>query len=237
MKELEKYSEQLKINAPKSYESYLSERAKHEDVPYYDALRAAKTQSALTDADYGTAASRLLSRGLTASGYSDYLESRSASALAQSTDSAEHARALEKYRANAGYERYLSDYNSLQSKISEGVIKEISGGYDFDFEKALERAVSAGLSKTLAYSTAAEAVRLAKLNAYNEAITFAKLNMLSPYRAKEYALSLGLDEAYAKRVYDEISVFDEDEKKFFSSMSASQYYDYITNKAQKEKKG
>ena len=237
LKALEKYYEKLKINAPKTYESYLAERTKHEDVSYYDTLGKAKTKRALSDAEYGSSASALLASGLAASGYRDYLESRAETALSDSTANALEQRALGEYRGRAGYERYLSDYNSLQTKISDGLIKDISSGYDFDLDHALERAVSAGLSKTIAYSTAQTAVRLAKLNAYNEALTFAKANKLTAKRAKEYAKSLGLDEIYAERVYDEMSLFNEEDREFLASMTPNQYYNYIMERAKKEKKG
>lgn len=237
MTALEKYSEKLKENAHKSYESYLAERAKDKDVPYYDTLRTAKTKRALSDAEYGTGASRLLSAGLSTSGYRDYLEGRAEENALDEAAYAERERALDEHQAKSGYEAYLSDYAGLQTKISESLIKDISRGYDFDFDNALGRAASAGLSATLAYSTAAEAVALAKRNAYNEALTFAKLNKLSAKQAKEYAKKLGLDEKNAERVYEEVSVFNKEERELLNSMTPNQYYNYIISRANKEKKG
>ena len=233
MQTLKKYSEKLKENAPKSYEGYLNSLAKRGDVSYYDALRAAKTKKAKGGAAYGASGSALLSAGLADSGYRDYLESLSDASFAHAGKSAEGERELASYRERGGYEKYLSAYNSLQTKISEELIREIAEGYDFSTDRALERAVAAGLSDTLAYSTATEAVRQAKLNAYNEAVTFAKLNKLSPKRAKEYAKNLGLDEKDAERVYDEISLFNKNERGFLYSMSANQYYNYILSKSKK----
>lgn len=237
MQALKRLTEEFKKNSAKSYETYLKEQGKDRDVSYYDALSEANTKRALTDADYGASAEGLLSSGLSSSGFRDYLESSSEQTLTGRVRAAEEERALEEYRTHSGYERYLSDYNSLQSKISEELIKSISKEYDFDYENAFDKAVAAGLSETLARSTAADAVTLARINAFNEAITFAKINKLSANEAKKYAKSLGLSEVYAERVYNEISVLNDDEKKFFSSMSPEQYYDYIVEQFKEAKKG
>ena len=237
MQALKRLTEELKKNAAKSYETYLAEQGKDRDVSYYDALSEANTKRALTDADYGTDAAGLLSSGLSSSGFRDYLESRSEQTLAGSVRAADGERALEEYRTRSGYESYLSDYNNLQLKISEELIKSISNGYDFNYQRAFDKAVAAGLSATLARSTAAEAVSLAKLTVFNEAITFAKLNKLSADQALEYAKSLGLSKAYANRVSNEIATFNNEEKSYFSSMSANEYYNYIIEQSKKSKKG
>ena len=68
-------------------------------------------------------------------------------------------------------------------------------------------------------------------------IGFAKLNKLSAKQAKEYAKKLGLDEKNAERVYEEVSVFNKEERELLNSMTPNQYYNYIISRANKEKKG
>ena len=71
------------------------------------------------------------------------------------------------------------------------------------------------------------------LNIALNAVAFAKANNLTAKRAKEYANYLGLDETYAERVYEEISTYMRDGYDFYSSMSSSDYYDYIMSQSKK----
>jgi hypothetical protein len=57
------------------------------------------------------------------------------------------------------------------------------------------------------------------------------MNGLTPYRAMEYAKSIGLDEREAKKVYDAVDTLTDEEKQFFSSMTPDEYYNYIKNRS------
>lgn len=226
-------SDKLKSNNPKTYLAYLSEDGANGNFAYRDRIATAKNEKALSDSDYGAVASMLLSSGLSNSGYQDYLKSQADKRYLASTAIAENRKKTDEYKNLSGYEKYLSDYDALQNKISKSVLKAISEGGDFNFNNALAKAISAGLSKHLATETASEGVRLAKEQAYISALAFAKANNLTAAKAKDYALFLGLDDNYATRLYDEISTFSENEKAFYSSMSAEDYYNYIMSQSRK----
>lgn len=225
--------DKLKSNSKKTYLTYMSDFGKDSLSAYYDKARSAKTDYMLSDADYGVTASKLLSSGLTDSGYSDYLESVGDKSYAARIAQAEGARMADEYKNRSGYEKYLSDYDAMQSKIAQSLLKSIGDGNDFDYGRAFEKAVSAGLSETLAAATASKAILLAKKNTYLNALAFAKANNLSAKKAKEYAKFLGLSEIYAERIYREIAEFDKEEKQFYSSMSADDYYNYILSQSRK----
>ncbi len=226
-------SDKIKSNDKKSYLTYVYESGNHGIYDYYDKERKAKTDYALSDADYGAAASKLLSSGLSNSGYSDYIKSATDKSYAKSISSAVGARMADEYKNRSGYEKYLSDYDTMQSKIAQSLLKSIGDGNDFDFDRAYEKAISAGLSKSLAAATASQAILLAKRNTYLNAVAFAKANNLTAKKAKEYAKFLGLSEIYAERVYREVSEFGKEEKEFYSSMSPDDYYNYILSQSRK----
>ena len=224
-------SDRLKSNEAKSYLEYVSENGKDGLNGYYDKARDAKTALTLNDADYGASASSLLSAGLSNSGYRDYLKSRADRSYIESLELAEEAKKTDEYKNKSGYEKYLSDYDFVQKKISDSLIESIGKGNDFDFNRAYSKAVEAGLTDTMAKITANRAISLAKNNTYLNAVAFAKANNLSAKKAKAYAKFLGLSEIYAERVYQEISTFTREEKEFYSSMSAEDYYKYIMSRS------
>lgn len=226
-------SDKIKSNAPNSYSSYLAKEGKNELYDYYDSIRQAQTTRALSDSDYGKVASSLLSSGLSQSGYSDYLKSNADKSYIKSIAYAEEEKMTDEYKNKSGYEKYLSDFDALQNKIAKSLIESIGKGTNFDYNNAFEKAISAGLEKTLAEQTAYKAISEAKNNTYLAAITFAKANSLTPKKAKEYAKFLGLDDITAERVYQEISVFNKEEKEFYSSMSPEDYYQYILSQSKK----
>lgn len=214
-------------NEEDSYYAYVSKNGIRKTENYYDTLAKSDTKRTLSSTDYGSDADHLASLGLNASGYEDYLKSQNHSRYNASLYSADHEKTLSEYRNQRGYQDYLSDYEKLQTSISESVIKSIASKRNFNYADALNEAVRAGISKDLAYFTASAAVKKAKENTVKEAINFAKLNNLSAKKAKSYAISLGLDERYANMVYEELSNLSEAEKSFYAKMTADEYYEYV----------
>ncbi len=229
-KSISSFTNLLNKNEEDSYLAYVSKNGIRKTENYYDALADADTVRTLSSTDYGARADKLASSGLNSSGFEDYLKSRVEGEYVERSKRAERGTYKDEYANQKGYLAYLSDYEKLQSSISESVIKDIASKRNFSYENALNEAVRAGISKDLAYVTASKAVKQAKENAYNQALSFAKLNKLSPNKAKAYALSLGLDERYAERVYEEISALSREQKEFFSHMSTNEFYEYIKSK-------
>lgn len=229
----ERYANMLKRNEADTYESYLLKSGIRTDERYYDSLAKADTVRRLADSNYGTTAESLRSKGLNESGYEDYVKSRASTSYYKGVGAAELGKKSDEYENRRGYENYLAGYESLQSKISESVISKIASGMNFNLDDAFGEAVRAGVARNLAYVTAQSGVRKAKENAMYKAIQYAKINKLSANQAKEYALSLGLEETYAKNVYKEISALTENEKNYYASMTAGDYYGYIKSQANK----
>lgn len=227
MADYKKYEDLVLKNEKLTEEQYLAGAGKRPDDILLDKVGAARLSAALRNTDRGSVSDRLFSSGLSGTGYEDYLKRLSASEYETDTDLALGASTLAASENKSAYQKYLSEYGKLQTKISDSFIKSFAEGRDFSEESAYERAVKSGLSRENALYSAVRAVRAAKDSAIEESIAFARMNGLTPYRAMEYAKSLGLDEKEAKKVYDALSTLTDEEKSFYSSMSPDEYYNYI----------
>lgn len=228
-----KHKEKLKENAKKSYVSYIGENGNFNEESYRDSLRSADTAEKLSSSDYGALSESLYQSGLSSSGYEDYLKTEAYRAAEKEKLTAQRKLKEGEYENIHGYEKYVSDYNSLQTKLSKSVIELIVENRGFDYDEAFKTAVDAGIGEDMAHYTASQGVALARRKAINDAITFAKLNGLSAYRAKKYAMDMGLEEFYAEEVYNAMATFTDVEKDYYSSMSPDGYYQYIMSQANK----
>ena len=188
----EKYGESAKRNLQKSYAAFVAEEGKNPDYAYAEAMKSAKAKKAISDTNYGSRSASLYSKGLSSSGYEDLLRSEAERSYDTAKKDAEGAKYSGEFKNVSGYESYLSNYESLQKKISDSVVKELEAGGNFDLESAYKRAIEAGLNEDSAYAAANAGVAKAKSKAFNDAITYAKEKNLSAKSAKKYAESLGL---------------------------------------------
>ena len=225
-----KYSELLLKNEKLTEEQYLARSGQKPKDILLDGIRDARLESALHGTDRGATAAALSSTGLSGTGYEDYLKRLGASELERDMNAARGLSAKAALKNTGDYQKYLSEYGKLQTKISDSFIKTFAEGRDFSEKNAYRQAIEAGLSEENALFSAARAVRAAKDKAIEESIAFAEMNGLTPYRAMEYAKGLGLDEKEAKKVYNAVGTLSEDEKRFYSSMSPNDYYNYIKNR-------
>ena len=233
MKLTEKYSEKLKENNSADYDEYLARSGIAAKSNYLDAISEANAALAMKSTDRGVRAENLNKTGLSGSGYEEYIKAQNSAEYQGAYSIASREYAVSDSKNRGGYEKYLSDYDKLQSKISGELIKSFGETLNFSIESAYKTAIDMGLNEDNALFAAAKAVSTAKNNAINAAIEFAKLNGLTPYRAKDYAESLGLDKKSAERVYNALTTLSDEEKQFFSSMSPGEYYEYIKERASK----
>lgn len=229
----EKYKNILSKNEKDSYYTYVSKCGTRANEKYHDSLSYADTDLMMKSTNYGALAENLNSSGLNRSGYEDYISSQNVKSYASKLRNADEIRQIGEFRNKTNYKNYISDYETMQLKISESVIKKIASNDIISLEDAYAEAVNAGISKNLAYATAKAGVDKVKESFKKKAVEYAKLNALTAEEAKNYAIEIGLDEDSAKLVYDEISSLTDEEKDFYSNMSAEEYYEYIKSKANK----
>ena len=220
-----RYKDLLSKNAKDSFYTYLSKNADPDNSAR--AVGNAAVKERLTSTDYGTLAEKLSKSGLSGSGYEEYLKreskrARDSALLLSESDAAEN-----EARARVGYEKYVSEYEKLQGKISDAVIEHFSEGGSVSLEEAYSYAVGRGLSEEYAYYTAAAAVRSASEVAVKKIIAFADKHHLTAKQARRYARNSGLDERYVKQVYEAALSLSEEERVKYSTMSPNDYINYI----------
>ncbi len=232
------YEEELKKNDADSYAAYLAQNGIKSKDNYLDALASAQVSKELSDIRRGSIAESLYSSGLSNSGYADYLQGINEDTYNKKVENAKREKAISEYKNTSGYEKYLSDYEKIQTEISKSFVSSFGKGDVFDFEEAYKQAISAGLNETFAISAATQGIDAAINNAIERSITFAKINSLSASSAKEYAKSLGLHDVYAEKVYKAVYAINgdnatEDKAEYSNTMTPEEYYQYIINKKSK----
>ena len=225
-----KHKNTLNKNEADSYLTYVSKHGESGRIKYNAGVEGAKTERRLSDTDYGAVADRLNDTGLNRSGYEDYLTSKSNAKHNAYVGAAREDLMIDEYTERSGYASYLSDYEKMQTKLSESLIKKLSDENTMNLENAYAEVVNAGVSKSLAYATATAAVEKAKENVTIKAINFAKKNRLAASDAQKYALTLGLDADSAKIVYNAVIALTNEEQTYYSGMSAREYYSYVKSK-------
>lgn len=231
---MEAFKDELKKNSKKSYYSYLATSGINADAQYRDTVAESEVKTDINSTDRGSTAERLSALGLNGSGYEDYLVAENSATEAQRRLYAQRKKAISEYRNVSGYEKYLTDYEALQKKISDEVIKTLSEREDFNLDSAIKLAVGSGLSEEYAKFSAQVGVDRAKKAATKRVIYFANQKNLTPYRAKLYAESLGLDGKYASYVYDTVKALYSESYEFNKNMSAEEYIKYLKELAEAE---
>lgn len=223
MKTKRDLTELLKKNRADSYATYLA-KSNPADSGSAEIIKDAELDKIKSDTRYGALRESVARSGLFDGGYEEYLKSLGGGGEAGRALEAELA---SEGKRRGGYEAYLSDYERLQSKISDTVIEEFSDGNSFDVDAAFKYAVGKGLSEDSALYTAAAAVRAASIKTVDKVLAFSKKNGLSAKQAVNYARKLGLNGYYVDMVYQGLTTLTEEEKSFFSSLTPNEYLEYI----------
>ena len=221
------YLNKLRDNASDNYTQYLAKSGKDIERIYLDSMAEADANMQIATAGGGAMAQSLADMGLSDSGYAEHLKEKMNAERKSLSESFTNQMAKNEYLNEKGYEKYLSDYEKVQEEISRGVIDAFVASGSFSLEDAYKRAVTAGANEIYAMQTATKARSAAIEKAMNKAIEFAKLYSLSAKKASDYALSLGLPEFYANKVYKEIAGYNKNSMRFFESMTPEEYHDYI----------
>ena len=226
----ERTKEKIKRNAAKSFTTYIAELG--EDDGGSEAIKqSAKKDYTFSDTRYGALGEALSRTGLFDGGYEEYLKSVSSASYAEEKKRAEEAKMLAEGRRVGGYESYLSEYDKMQSKISEAFIKEMKNGSVYDINEMYKLAAERGLSESNALYTAAAAVRESSLTATDKIINFAARYGLSPKQTVNYAKGFGLQKHYVTKIEEAVKQFTEYNPE---GLSYSEYMEYIINKYSKK---
>ena len=105
------------------YESWVAAYGKDTEKRYAEAMAAADSGYAKDLATYGSRADKLLARGLTGSGYSDYLSGKAMESYAKARSEALTAKETADAENKQGYARYLRETEDKTKEEAEGIYK------------------------------------------------------------------------------------------------------------------
>ena len=169
-----------------------------------DKAASVKARSAPT---HGIHAERLFEKGLSTSGYANYLADEAERSFKNAKQKYEQdtASALEKNLS--GYARYLTSHEEGQASLRKQMIDRIGKGESFNTESAYQIALSAGLTDENARVAASLGVTAAKERATSRLLEMILDMRLKDTRAMEYARSMGFNDeeiekfgAYAREI-------------------------------------
>ena len=200
----------LKNKKIEDYESWLVKYGEDAEGAYRDSVKAADTAMAEAKSTYGTRASSLLSRGMTGSGYGDYLDGVAYAQRQKQVDTALAAKTKTEAKNKKAYAAYLDSEAEKAEKaatadsqkktdlfldlLSQNIEDEASaaafltaGGLD---EETASRLAKESLSMVKNTSSTKKAVLetvLKKYMSYTDAYKYAVAYGLSPTVAEEIA--------------------------------------------------
>lgn len=138
-------SDYLKKKKLLSYSEYLKENTRVAKETLRESTKRADSDYAEAKASYGTKAASLLSAGLTASGYGDYLDGVAYASRIKATSAAEAAYEKRRSEVDSGYAAYLA---SAENEAETAYLKE---------QKSLAEAFESLLSQRILDKTSAKA--------------------------------------------------------------------------------
>lgn len=222
-------------NSAKSYESWLSGEGNPSRDGYYNELAESKKARQFKDTSYGVSAESLATDGLLKSGYADYLKSVTEKDKGLADKKARSGYLSASAKNKSGYLKYIDDYNKAQAELTDTLIEKLANELIFDEAEAFRLAIGHGISEKSATESVPFYINSAKDKAVKRAIEYATSKNMSASGAKNYALSIGLDDRAATKVMKAIEknyAFDKEE---ISNMSADEYLEHLKEQNKNEK--
>ena len=226
----ELYRDVAEKNKKISYESWLNSEGSRKKESFTDTISSGIALLKLSNPTYGALGGKLSERGLSKSGYADYIRNGGMRKLYDLSKSADHERYLNEYGDIKGYEKYVKDYGERQNSIMSDVSELIYKKRIFDIETAFAIAMDSGLSEENALTVSAMATKTAKQKTRDEALLFVNSEGMDAKQARDYAKSLGLDEKSITYILGAMNPPSITAKDFLNSLTAEQYLDYIESK-------
>ena len=198
----------LKNKKVEDYEGWVAANGKDATAAYNEALATAESDYARSLATHGSRADRLMQRGLTGSGYSDYLSGKATEAYTTAKQAALTRRQRAEAESREGYARYLTDTADAAEKEARSVYKNaVTALYASDItdeDTAVTLLKAYGLDEPTAKAVAATHHPSPKDEGQAAILRYCIENYLSPSAALAYAKGSGLSEEGAAAVAEAV---------------------------------
>ncbi len=206
------------------YRRWLSENGIKSEKIYADSIRDITSDYKTSKSEYGALAESLSSLGLTASGYSDYLNGKAYSEMQKRKESARNKYAENELKNRKGYSEYLTALAKEEKSNYENVVSAIADAGILDYEKAYKFALEQGLSESSAELAAKNASDSVRRKTRENALKTIIGQNFGRTQALEYSLALGLSESEAEELAEYADKINR--QNYYSS----DYIEYLKNK-------
>jgi len=199
------------------YESYSQKHPLSHREDYQSKIKAILTERKRAGAGYGSTASSLYSKGLTAGGYAERIQSEVNPNAEKQLSAAHREYARQEEGLIRGYLNYLDDYRQSQSKMLSEVTERLINSGFMNQEDAYDFARRAGLNDSRAQTASKRATEAVRQELMRRVIAEVSDLKLRGESAIVYSMRQGLSKSdaevvknFAERLYDsELEMTDE----------------------------
>ena len=211
-------------SSAEDYRSWLSQNGIDSEKIYAESIRDITGDYKQAKSEYGSLAESLSNLGLTASGYSDYLNSKAYSEMQKRKEGA-RAKYVENERKNReGYSDYIAGITKKDYSNYTDVVNSISNAGILDYDEAYNFALQEGLSGSTAELAARTATDMVKRKRRESVIKTIISNSFGRTQAREYALAVGLSEDEAAELAEYADKINRE------NYYSSDYIEYLKDK-------
>ena len=211
-------------SSEEDYRTWLSQNGIDSEKIYADSIRDITSDYKQAKSEYGSLAESLSNLGLTASGYSDYLNGKAYSEMQKRKEGARKNYAENEHKNRQGYSDYVAGIAKKSYSNYTDVVNSISNAGILDYDEAYSFALQEGLSGSAAELAAKTANDMVKRKRRESALKTIISNSYGRTQAREYALALGLSEVEA----EELAAYADKINR--ESYYSSEYIEYLKNK-------
>ena len=212
------------------YASWIKKNAPDAVGRYSTAVQAADTQRRKSLSTYGSTAEDLSSRGLSDSGYADYIDSTAEKQFNKTLSEQKADLIINDANGKHAYENYLKEIEKNRQKSYDAALSKLRNSGIMNYDEAYGAAIALGLSsedaKSAAEKSTQEIISAARLKVIGAIVN----KRLTSQQTQKYADSLGLNDEISKELAEIAYEINESVKNHKYSES---YLDYLKEQAQK----
>lgn len=211
---------------PDSYDLYKHKNGLNTAQSYADAVSNLYALSKRSASSYGQNNRMLNSKGLTNSGYADYIDASADRSFTDGSNALENAYSKTEAENLGSYATYLEKYQQKQTSLKNNVLSHLIDNDITDLSTAIAYGINSGLSFDDAKSMGQSAFETIKKKVTNEILKQATSLGLDEAGAKTLAVKMGMTSGDAEDIAKEVAEL----MQYYSSIS-SDYLEFLTNRS------
>ena len=214
------------LGTPDSYDLYKHKNNLSTGKSYSDAVNSLYASMRKSSSLYGANNRNAANKGLQNSGYSSYIDDLSVDSFTSDLNKLKSSYSNEEEKNRASYVSYLDKYNYKKEAVKKNVMSHLVSNDILDLNTAIAYGMTAGLSTDDAKAVGESAYAVTKQKIFNKIIEQTVTLGLDKEGAKNLALKMGVNEADASVIAEEISELLE----HYNNIS-DEYLDYLEQRS------